>query len=96
MQRTASALKCEIVPIEVTARDDIGAAVTLVARQAQALVAIEDPVITSNARKIADFALQKKLPMIGFRPQAEAGALMEYGADLRIFFLGLHLSWTKF
>ena len=86
MQRTASALKCEIVPIEVTALDDIGAAVTLVARQAQALVAIEDPVITSNARKIADFALQNKLPMIGFRPQAEAGALMEYGADLADLF----------
>jgi putative ABC transport system substrate-binding protein len=82
MQRTASALNGELVPIELTARDDIGAAVTMVARQAQALVAIEDPLITSNARKIADFALQIKLPMIGFRPQAEAGALMEYGVDL--------------
>ena len=86
MQRTASALNGELVPIELTASDDIGAAVTLVARQAQALVAIEDPVITSNARKIADFALQNKLPMIGFRPQAEAGALMEYGADLADLF----------
>jgi putative ABC transport system substrate-binding protein len=86
MQRTASALNGEIVPIELTARDDIGAAVTMVARQAQALVAIEDPLITSNARKIADFALQIKLPMIGFRPQAEAGALMEYGVDLADMF----------
>jgi putative tryptophan/tyrosine transport system substrate-binding protein len=41
-----------------------------------------DPLNTSNARKIADFALQIKLPMIGFRPQAEAGALMEYGVNL--------------
>jgi putative ABC transport system substrate-binding protein len=81
MQRTASALNGELVPIELPARDDIGAAVTMVARQAQALVAI-DPLNTSNARKIADFALQIKLPMIGFRPQAEAGALMEYGVDL--------------
>jgi putative tryptophan/tyrosine transport system substrate-binding protein len=86
MQRTASALNGEIVPIELTARDDIGAAVTMVARQAQALVAIEDPLITSNARKIADFALQIKLPIIGFRPQAEAGALMEYGVDLADMF----------
>jgi ABC-type uncharacterized transport system substrate-binding protein len=86
MQRTASALNGEIVPIELTARDDIGTAVTMVARQAQALVAIEDPLITSNARKIADFALQIKLPMIGFRPQAEAGALMEYGVDLADMF----------
>jgi putative tryptophan/tyrosine transport system substrate-binding protein len=86
MQRTASVLNGEIVPIELTARDDIGAAVAMVARQAQALVAIEDPLITSNARKIADFALQIKLPMIGFRPQAEAGALMEYGVDLADMF----------
>jgi putative ABC transport system substrate-binding protein len=49
MQRTANALKGEIVPIELTARDDIGAAVTTVTRQAEALVAIEDPLITSNA-----------------------------------------------
>jgi putative tryptophan/tyrosine transport system substrate-binding protein len=86
MQRTASALRAELVPVEVTARDDVGAAVTMVAQQAQALVAIEDPLITSNARKIADFALQNKVPLIGFRPQAEAGALMEYGVDLADLF----------
>jgi putative tryptophan/tyrosine transport system substrate-binding protein len=86
MQRTASALKVEVVPLEVTARDDFGAAVTMGARQAQALVTIEDPLITSSGTKIAELALQKKLPMIGFRPQAEAGALMEYGADLADLF----------
>jgi putative tryptophan/tyrosine transport system substrate-binding protein len=86
MQRTASALKVEVVPLEVTARDDFSAAVTMGARQAQALVTIEDPLITSSGTKIAELALQKKLPMIGFRPQAEAGALMEYGADLADLF----------
>ena len=43
---------------------------------------IEDPLTISNARQIAEFALQNGLPMIGFKPQAEAGALMEYGVDL--------------
>ena len=87
MQRTASALKSELVPIEVTTPDDIAAAIVTVAtRRAQALVAIEDPLITSNARKIADFALQHRVPMIGFRPQAEAGALLEYGVDLADLF----------
>ena len=87
MQRTASALKSELVPIEVTTPDDIAAAIVTVAtRRAQALVAIEDPLITSNARKIADFALQNRVPMIGFRPQAEAGALLEYGVDLADLF----------
>ena len=87
MQRTASALKSELVPIEVTTPDDIAAAIVTVAtRRAQALVAIEDPLITSNARKIADLALQNRVPMIGFRPQAEAGALLEYGVDLADLF----------
>ena len=87
MQRTASALKSELVPIEVTTPDDIAAAIVTVAtRRAQALVAIEDPLITSNARKIADFALQNRVPMIGFKPQAEAGALLEYGVDLADLF----------
>ena len=87
MQRTASALKSELAPIELTTREDITAAIMMVAtRRAQALVAIEDPLITSNARKIADLALQNRVPMIGFRPQAEAGALLEYGVDLADLF----------
>ena len=37
--------------------------------------------MNDHARQIAGLALQNGLPMIGFRPQAEAGALLEYGAD---------------
>jgi ABC-type uncharacterized transport system substrate-binding protein len=87
IQRTASALGLELVPTEVKARDDIAAAITSVAtRPASALVAIEDPLIISNVRQIASFALQNRLPLIGFKPHAEAGALMEYGADVRELF----------
>ena len=83
MQRTAGALGVELVPVEVKARDDIAAAITgVAARPASALVAIEDPLVISNHRQIADFALQSRLPLIGFNPQAEAGALMEYGPDV--------------
>jgi len=82
MQRTASALGVELVLLEIKARDDIAPAVATATRRAQALVAIEEPLTISNAKQIADLALQNKLPMIGFKPQAEAGALMEYGADL--------------
>jgi putative ABC transport system substrate-binding protein len=87
MQRTATALNNELVPIELPTRDDISAAMaTVVMRGADALVAIEDPLVTSNAREIADAALQNRVPMIGFRPQAEAGALIEYGVDLADLF----------
>jgi putative ABC transport system substrate-binding protein len=83
MQHTASTLGVELVPIEVKSRDDIAAAIArLATRRVSALVAIEDPLIISNARQIAEVALQNRLPMIGFRPQTDAGALMEYGVDL--------------
>ena len=88
MQRMASALEVELVPMEVSARNEIAAAVaSAVTRQAHALIAIEDPLITSNARQIAAHATENGLPMIGFKPQAEAGALMEYGVDLVDSFL---------
>ena len=83
MQGTARALGIELVPAEVKGRDDFAAAIAAIAtRQIPALVAIEDPLVDSNARQIAHFALQQRLPMIGFSPQAEAGALMEYGVNL--------------
>jgi putative ABC transport system substrate-binding protein len=82
MQRTASALGVELVLLEIKARDDIAPAIATATRRAQALVAVEEPLTISNAKQIADLALQNRLPMIGFKPQAEAGALIEYGADL--------------
>lgn len=87
MQRTASALRVQLVSVEVKGRDDIAPAIaTLAARLAQALVVIDDPLITSNARQIADFALQNGLPIIGRRPFAEAGALMAYEVNLEDLF----------
>ena len=86
-QRTASALGVELVPMEVKARDGLaGAIATVATRRAQALVVIEDPLSISNAKQTAGFALQNRLPMIGFKPQAEAGALLEYGVDLADLF----------
>jgi putative ABC transport system substrate-binding protein len=83
MQQTANALAVELVPIEVKARDDIAAAIAMVAaRQPAALVVIEDSLYIANARQTAEFALRNRVPMIGFKPHAEAGALMDYGVDL--------------
>ena len=83
MQDMASALGVELVSADAKGRDDIAAAIaTLATRRAQGLVAIDDPVLISTARQIASLALQNSLPMIGFKPYAEAGALLEYGVDL--------------
>src|SRR5262249_24421380 len=83
MQRTADTVGVALMPIEVRARDEIAAAIaTIAAHRASALVTIEDPLIISNAKLIAELALQNSLRMIGFMRQAEAGALIEYGVDL--------------
>jgi putative tryptophan/tyrosine transport system substrate-binding protein len=83
VHRAASVLGVELVRIEVKERDDIATVIASIAKgRAEALLVIEEPLTISNARQIADLALQNGLPMIGFPPQAEAGALMDYGVDL--------------
>lgn len=52
MESTAGVLGVQLLPIEVDARGDIAAAIAAAAtRQAPALVAIEDALFTSNARR---------------------------------------------
>ena len=64
------------------AREEIADAIlTVAARRAGALVAIEDPMFISNGTQIATLA-EHGLLMIGFRPQADVGALMDYGVDV--------------
>jgi putative ABC transport system substrate-binding protein len=83
MQRTAGAVGVELILMEVKSRDDISAAIVAVSmRPAPAFVAVEDPLLISDARQIGGLALQNRLAMVGFKPNAEAGALMEYGVDL--------------
>jgi putative tryptophan/tyrosine transport system substrate-binding protein len=82
MARAAGSLQVELLPVKVTAPDDIaGAFAMLVSRGAQALTFIEDPLLISNAAYIAQLATQNRLPMIGEKPAAEAGALMAYAVD---------------
>ena len=82
MQRTAGSLRVELLPVDVRAPDGIaGAFATLVSRGAQALTFIEDALLNSNARYIAQLAAQNRLPIIGEKSAAEAGALMAYAVD---------------
>ena len=83
MQRTAGAVGVDLIPMEIKSRHDIATAiVTLTTRRAPAFVAIEDPLLISGGRQIGALALQNRLAMVGFKPHAEGGALMEYGVDL--------------
>jgi putative ABC transport system substrate-binding protein len=82
MQRTAGSLRVELLPVDVRAPDGIAGAFALLAsRGAHALTFIDDPVLISNARYIAQLTAQNRLPMIGDEASVEAGALMAYAVD---------------
>ena len=82
MRRTARSLRAELLTVNVRAVDDIASAFAmLTSRGTQALTFIEDPLLISNTPHIAQLATQNRLPMIGDKPGAEAGALMAYAAD---------------
>ena len=97
MQRTAGSLRVELLPADVRAADGIaGAFATLVSRGAQALTFIEDALLNSNARYIAQLAAQNRLPLIGEKSAAEAGALMAYAVDRYDLWFRTAFLWTRF
>jgi ABC-type uncharacterized transport system substrate-binding protein len=81
MKRAAGSLRVEL-SVDVRATDDIaGAFAMLASRGVQALSFIEDALLNSNARYIAQLATQNSLPMIGEKSAGEAGALLVYAVD---------------
>lgn len=79
----APSLGIELQSLPVLSASEIDAALqTAEKANAQALFVMEDPMIQSNRRRIAEFAMKKGWPAIGeFRPIVEAGGLMSYGPD---------------
>jgi putative ABC transport system substrate-binding protein len=79
----APKLKIDLQSLPVLNAEQIESALqTAEQSQAQALLVCEDPMIQSNRARIAQFALQQRLPVIGeFRPIVDAGGLMSYGPD---------------
>ena len=83
MQQTANALQLELQQIGVRTPDELeGAFLAMAAKRAEAVVAIEDPMLNGNIEKIADLAVKHRLPAIGLPELAEAGGLLAYGVDL--------------
>jgi putative tryptophan/tyrosine transport system substrate-binding protein len=87
-EAAAQTLGIEILSAEVRRTADFDAAFAAATRfRADALIAVEDPLTSDNARRIADFAAENGLPAIyGFRDIAAAGGLISYGADLSDLF----------
>jgi putative ABC transport system substrate-binding protein len=70
--------------MEVKAPDDFESAFKTAARtHPHALIALRNPLIVNNRKRIADLASKHKLPaMYDDREFVDAGGLMSYGADL--------------
>lgn len=84
MEVTAKSVKLEIHPFGVRGRGDIDSAFAAMAkRRIDAVVTMDDAVLTANVEAIARHAVKLRLPSIGTSEQPEAGGLMAYGADRR-------------
>jgi putative ABC transport system substrate-binding protein len=84
LEPAAPTLGVALLSFPVLSVDDIEAALRAAGNaNAQALFVMEDPMIQSNRKHIAEFALRQHWPAIGeFRPFVEAGGLTSYGPDV--------------
>jgi putative ABC transport system substrate-binding protein len=86
VQATARTLGLTVLPVEVKGSEssDIERAFAAIAKERRtgALLVIAEPAIASHRKRIAAFAIKKRLPVIGtVRRWAEDGFLMSYGTD---------------
>jgi ABC-type uncharacterized transport system substrate-binding protein len=80
----AEKLGIEVQSLRITSPNDLDGALEDALRQnADALIAVEDPLTFDNRKQIVTFAAKSKLPAIyGVREFADAGGLLAYGANL--------------
>jgi putative ABC transport system substrate-binding protein len=79
LKTTAKTLGLELLPTELRAREEIGAAFgSMVREKANAFVMTDDAVMARNAANFAELSISTRLPGIGQIEYAEAGGLMSY------------------
>jgi putative ABC transport system substrate-binding protein len=80
----ARTLGVELQSLEIREPADIdGALEAATGQQADALIAVDDPLTVDLRKKVAEFAADHRLPTVsGVRVFADSGALMTYGANL--------------
>jgi ABC-type uncharacterized transport system substrate-binding protein len=83
IQLAARGLKIEVHSLQVRDTDDLEKALQDVARgNIDALAIMPNPVFVKNLKRIADFAIQNRIPsMFHLREFADVGGLVSYGAD---------------
>lgn len=82
MEPRARALKLELLQIPARGPEEFdSAAAAMTTRRADGLVIIEDGMLIANVRRIAELAVTKRFPGIGFTEFAQAGGLLAYGVN---------------
>jgi len=86
--RAAAHLGIIVQPVEVRSPADFEAAFFLIRRsQLQGVVLTQDGLFYANMTRLAELALEHKLPMMVYaKEMSQAGALMSYGADIPAYF----------
>ncbi len=83
IEAAAARLRVHLERVEITSRYDIDQTfATLKARRVDAVLAVGDPIVYRDRVRIADAALQRRLPTVGGLPYAEVGMLIGFGPDL--------------
>ncbi len=83
-EKSAAALRLKLQSLEAREPKDFAAAFRVAIRQgSQAVFPLRNPVIVNERKRIADLALENRLPvMYDDREFVEAGGLMSYGTNL--------------
>ncbi len=82
METTAKGLNVALLTFQVRNATDLDGAFAAMAKEGvDALAVIEDVVLIANFKRIAELAIQRRLPSISFVEYADAGGLFGYGAD---------------
>jgi len=82
MEETARSLRVELQQIEARGPQDFDRAFTAIAqRHSEALIVVDDPMLRSQRRTIAQLAAKGRLPSIGDWEYAADGGLLAYGVN---------------
>jgi putative ABC transport system substrate-binding protein len=87
-QRAAALLGIAVQPVEVRSPADFEPAFLLMSNgNVQGVVLTQDGLFYANQRRLAQLALDHKLPMMAYaKEMSEAGALMSYGQNIPAYF----------
>jgi putative ABC transport system substrate-binding protein len=83
IEQAATMLKLELQSLPIRNSADVDLVFrSLVQANTQAVISLDDPLVQSNRTRIAELALQNRLPIIGeFKAMPGAGGLVSYGPD---------------